>query len=836
MDSSSTVQFDQKVLDELEKWVKSKGGKVQSKLLGEFYSKNSINKSALQDKLHLLHDCSTSKVHLVASSSSSNPTIEFLELKQLGSKPLLKRSGSGGSGGNTTTLNSANGNNNSGNNTNSHHRGTNSPSHLQGKIIEQQPTRTLDSVALPKFGTTTNGNVEYAFVRDPLQVRKQLKAWESLEPMAFDFKGDIRRDGRFALIQISTIDEQVMMIDMVDNPKMPEESGLKDYLEDSSKIKVILDCARTVEALRWLWGIEVANVFDLSRAYLVIKHGQAPSSSENESASLVEMIKEMEIPFVRVAKPDETWFKRPLTTMQIDYACQGVIHNVVLYHKIHSSATSMGLLDVCIAESQKHALSLKDAQSFDRDNRDWICTSCSFENFARRYTCKKCNATRAANAIRINPPSGSTASSKTNLGKSTPVSGSAVASPSPTSAVQRSTSASSSTSTNTTTPKKSLNNNNINATPIIIQTPEATTPKVNAGDVEKVEQEALLLAIKLSLQDEQDRAEKARQVQTLEIEAQKKKVDEDRQHREFLLKQQQDETSLQQQQQLWQQQQQQQQALSQQHRVPPSPQQPLAGISILSGIQHSPQQQKQHDAFKQVMFGSSIPFQQQAQFLDTSSSTSSLLFNPDVIPSQPTSFLPSIDLGLYNGSSSQQMQHQHQQQQPQQQHQTHLQGSYSPFGGVDPRFTFTPATTTLAGSSVNGNDGLAFGGLPALPQTGFFNAGTISGEHNSFMHRFPGSEKSVPNMINSAPVASRLSEDETLLLTLDATSLVEAVGLEQGWIGTIVNCAVSVGARCELIEAPLPLFAKSLEQSGMILSQRTMVLKELHSRKNKGRS
>jgi hypothetical protein len=35
------------------------------------------------------------------------------------------------------------------------------------------------------------------------------------QELAFDFKGDIRRDGRIALMQISTLDRRVLMVDCV---------------------------------------------------------------------------------------------------------------------------------------------------------------------------------------------------------------------------------------------------------------------------------------------------------------------------------------------------------------------------------------------------------------------------------------------------------------------------------------------------------------------------------------------------------------------------------------------------------------------------------------------
>lgn len=78
-----------------------------------------------------------------------------------------------------------------------------------------------------------------------------------------------------------------------------------------------------------------------------------------------------------------------------------------------------------------------------------------------------------------------------------------------------------------------------------------------------------------------------------------------------------------------------------------------------------------------------------------------------------------------------------------------------------------------------------------------------------------------------------LSDDELLLLELDTTSLLEDLQMDKQWMSAIVQCAAKVGAKCELVEAPLPLFAKAMEQSGLNVNQRAMILKELHAKKNR---
>lgn len=64
-----TAEFDPAVLDQLDKWIRTKGGRVQSKLINEFYQKNQpVNKTTLQGRLHLLADCNAATVHLVGNA------------------------------------------------------------------------------------------------------------------------------------------------------------------------------------------------------------------------------------------------------------------------------------------------------------------------------------------------------------------------------------------------------------------------------------------------------------------------------------------------------------------------------------------------------------------------------------------------------------------------------------------------------------------------------------------------------------------------------------------------------------------------------------------------
>jgi len=363
---TTETTYSPKVLSALEEWVRSKGGKVQARLISDFYHKFGAEaKTQLHGNLYGLADCEHSKVHVVQGTLGGS-ALEFLELKQRGSRPLRQPIGKQDSQ-------------------------TNAPT---ASLIKDgaQPQR---SSVLPTF--TTFDGIEYALVRDPAAARAQLQAWAPIEPFAFDFKGDIRKDGRIALIQVSNRNKQVLMIDLVDNPRMPEESGLKEYFQNADKVKVILDCARPVEALRWIWGIEVNNVFDLSRSYIIVKTGEAAAPGE-QGASLVMMVNELRLPFVRVSKPEDSWFRRPLSALQIEYSIRGVFQNMVIYDKIVERAAARGLMDACIYESARHALYMRSGGE-DRENEDWVCQECNFENFRRRYACMKCEAPKPAVAL-----------------------------------------------------------------------------------------------------------------------------------------------------------------------------------------------------------------------------------------------------------------------------------------------------------------------------------------------------------------------------------------------------------------------------------------------------
>lgn len=80
------MDFDPAVLDQLDKWIRTKGGRVQVKLINEFYQKNQpTNKSQLFGKLHLLADCKQATAHLVGNAYKFvfSTFLTFLELTPL---------------------------------------------------------------------------------------------------------------------------------------------------------------------------------------------------------------------------------------------------------------------------------------------------------------------------------------------------------------------------------------------------------------------------------------------------------------------------------------------------------------------------------------------------------------------------------------------------------------------------------------------------------------------------------------------------------------------------------------------------------------------------------
>jgi hypothetical protein len=70
-----------------------------------------------------------------------------------------------------------------------------------------------------------------------------------------------------------------------------------------------------------------------------------------------------------------------------------------------------------------------------------------------------------------------------------------------------------------------------------------------------------------------------------------------------------------------------------------------------------------------------------------------------------------------------------------------------------------------------------------------------------------------------------------VLLSLDVSLLLEETKIDDTWAFIIEESAIKVGAKTELVQASLSLLSKELEQRGMPLSQRTLVIKGVHARK-----
>ncbi|KAH9255430.1 hypothetical protein BASA81_006549 [Batrachochytrium salamandrivorans] len=382
-----TAEFDPAVLDQLDKWIRTKGGRVQSKLINEFYQKNQpINKITLLGKLHLLADCKAATVHLVGNAFNS---AEYLELKYLGSKPYRPPVPAA----------------------------VPAPPITVAAVVAAAPKPPAAAAAAVTAAATTShypqfikqSGYQYAIAKTSNVVKAVLDQWQvTYSALAFDFKGDIRSEGRVALMQVSTIDHQVLMVDMGDNPRIMLDSGLRHYFENKSKIKVILDSARSAEALRTIWGIQIVNVFDLSRSFIVAKLGSLPDKLE-QGASLVEMIKEFNLDFPRTPKPEESvgWFKRPLTLPQLEYAAKGVVLNCQIYELIRERAKQYGLDEVCFRESAIYSRSLHrggngnsaptpalSAVQARLQEPNWTCLRCNYVNFARRAACKSCESSK----------------------------------------------------------------------------------------------------------------------------------------------------------------------------------------------------------------------------------------------------------------------------------------------------------------------------------------------------------------------------------------------------------------------------------------------------------
>lgn len=95
----------------------------------------------------------------------------------------------------------------------------------------------------------------------------------------------------------------------------------------------------------------------------------------------------------------------------------------------------------------------------------------------------------------------------------------------------------------------------------------------------------------------------------------------------------------------------------------------------------------------------------------------------------------------------------------------------------------------------------------------------------------PPPEISVTSNVGSQQATMPLTEDEQLLISLDAGALLESVGVSPSLTDVFVKSAVESGARSDIAEASLGLLAINLHRNGIPVDARQKIIKALSTRK-----
>ncbi|KAK7093948.1 uncharacterized protein [Littorina saxatilis] len=158
------------------------------------------------------------------------------------------------------------------------------------------------------------------------------------EFVAADTEGvNLSKIGSMTLVQIATASGHVFLFDVMREPRMFKDGGLKRFLEKGPVVKVLHSAKNDAEALLAQHGVTLLeNVHDTQIAHMeILRKDGAKFPSRPKLEEVCEIYCPEKLALVKAEKDDiqikwkktegEYWTKRPLTWEMIEYATNDVI-------------------------------------------------------------------------------------------------------------------------------------------------------------------------------------------------------------------------------------------------------------------------------------------------------------------------------------------------------------------------------------------------------------------------------------------------------------------------------------------------------------------------------
>jgi len=203
------------------------------------------------------------------------------------------------------------------------------PPHMQQQQQQQQSPETREAM---KYKVLQVSRVVVS-IRESCQIVEELL--RAGQPIGFDGEGvNLGPKGQLTLVQISTVNGQVIIFDVQTSPALMTQGGLKKLLESEQIIKVVHDCRNDSAALFFQCDVQVRNVFDTQAAHAVLQlqdTGKPVYKVKNVSLNaLCELynapVNPMKEQVKNIYRRDQKfWARRPLTRDMICYAAADVL-------------------------------------------------------------------------------------------------------------------------------------------------------------------------------------------------------------------------------------------------------------------------------------------------------------------------------------------------------------------------------------------------------------------------------------------------------------------------------------------------------------------------------
>ncbi|KAK7093949.1 ribonuclease D-like [Littorina saxatilis] len=168
--------------------------------------------------------------------------------------------------------------------------------------------------------------------------REAVDKLEKEEFVGVDSEGvNLSKTGPMTLLQIGTASGLVFLFDVMREPRMFKDGGLKKFLEQGSMVKVLHSARNDAEALHAQFGVTlVQNVHDVQLAHMeILRKDGAKFPSRPKLEEICEIYCPEKVALLKVEKDSmqtkwnktegEYWAKRPLTQEMIEYAANDVI-------------------------------------------------------------------------------------------------------------------------------------------------------------------------------------------------------------------------------------------------------------------------------------------------------------------------------------------------------------------------------------------------------------------------------------------------------------------------------------------------------------------------------